>query len=186
VRSSDDDMGEIGGLWVRSSSSSTGNTETWTSGSGLKSSSSSSPRVSNNESSHAASEAFTSAAGPCASLPASGNMNESDSSSAYSSSEEPAFVDEEEEAVTRGRDCMTEFFNRTQRCKLKLSLLSTDRFSLERARVDRFEDWGDIVDAGVVCRWLEGMGMGDVSGVYVLRFLVQRAGSRFLKYGRVC
>jgi hypothetical protein len=54
-----------------------------------------------------------------------------------------------------------EFFNSTQRCKLKLSLLSTDRFSLERARVNKFGVWDDIVNAGDVGRGLESIWAGS-------------------------
>jgi hypothetical protein len=83
-------------------------------------------------------------------------MNESASaSSSASSSSEELGAREGEEVETRGRDWIMEFFNSTQRCKLKLSLLSPDRFSLERAREKRLEDWDDICGgARVVGQWL--------------------------------
>lgn len=83
MRSSEDDMGEIMGLYDwSSSSSSTGRIATFTSAS-----SSSSPSVSKSESSHSASEVVTASAPPQVfNLLASGNMNESASSSKHTSS----------------------------------------------------------------------------------------------------
>src|ERR1700729_1677361 len=73
MRSSEEDMGDIGGLHGWSSSSSTRGLDTLTSESALKSSSSS-PRVSRSESSHSASEAFASGPPQLLSLLASGTI----------------------------------------------------------------------------------------------------------------